>query len=130
MSSSLRNLQFSSKPLTNDRYDFQRSASLGGVAGTWSAISLLYKQGQMNITTSGAITAEMTGCKLQGQMNPSPQGKNIFVINLTTETEMCFDPMVKYEGLAVQYKEASGSSMLIFATDVKTGKKMVWMANR
>ena len=127
---SIQKINFNTLQLSPDRYNYEIPAKLSELSGTWPVLSLEGKTGILTVGTSGALTANVAGCQMQGQISPGIQGKNSFSVTVNTFGIPCFHPFTQYLGDAVRYATNTGSVLMLFGANAGNNQGMVLLGSR
>ena len=107
---------FSGGPIAGSLYNYNTPALLSSVSGTWSLTALTGEGISLNVSSTGAFTANSAfGCTFSGTMTPRPSGKNVFNVSLTFGASPCVLAGQPASGIALVYPIATGRTQLIFA---------------
>ena len=126
----LKKIGFIATPLKTSQYDYNSRSRVSDVTGQWSADTLENKKGDWFVSTTGAITANLAGCLVSGQMTPSDSGKNMFKVVIRTGVAPCTVPLTQFSGDAVKYGTATGFELMVFTTNEAGTKAMALLARQ
>lgn len=107
---------FNGGPIAGSLYNYDATATLSTVAGSWTTTSLTGETVTISIAAGGTFTAVSSGgCRFSGTVTPRASGKNVFNTSLTFGAAPCALPNQVATGIAVAYPLASGRTQLIVA---------------
>jgi hypothetical protein len=99
-------------------YNYNTSASLSDISGSWSASNMGGVTSSFTISTTGTFSGtNQYGCGFSGSVNPRSSGKNVFDVSITNNTSTACGSAsgLTGRGIAVSSILTSGSRQLIVA---------------
>lgn len=110
-----QNTTISMAPPSASLYDYNRSADINDVIGSWSGSFLSGYSGIVQVLSNGQVTGVTNGCNFSGSFSPRSSGKNAFDFTLVNGTG-CITPGFKSSGIAISYITTIGKRQLIAAS--------------
>lgn len=109
-----QNTTISMVPPSVSLYDYNKSADINDVIGSWNGSFLSGNSGIVQVLSNGEVTGVANGCSFSGSFSPRTSGKNAFDFTLVNGTG-CVSPGFKTSGIAISYITTSGKRQLIAA---------------
>jgi len=110
-----QNTTISMTPPSTSLYDYNKSADINDVIGSWNGSFLSGYSGIVQVLSNGQVTGITNGCNFSGSFSPRSSGKNAFDFTLVNGTG-CITPGFKSSGIAISYTASSGKRQLIAAS--------------
>ena len=110
-----QNTTISMTPPSASLYDYNKSADINDVIGSWNGSFLSGYSGIVQVLSNGQVTGITNGCNFSGSFSPRSSGKNAFDFTLVNGTG-CITPGFKSSGIAISYTASSGKRQLIAAS--------------
>jgi hypothetical protein len=84
-------------------FNFNTSASLSAITGTWSGTLLDGMTTTATISSNGTVSGSSSGCSFSGTVVPDSSNKNFFDVSLTFGPSPCSLPNQTATGIGVEY---------------------------
>jgi len=101
-------------PLPNSSYNYNKSADINEIVGSWSGTFLNGYASNISISSSGAINGTVATCSYTGTLKPRASGKNVFDFTITNGTGCGVNGLVQ-SGIAITYITTTGKRQLLAA---------------
>lgn len=108
-------VSFASTPIAAAVINYNSPANLADIAGKWDLTSLRGFPATFAISSTGALTANSSGCVFSGSITPRASGKNVFDVSIDFGPAPCLIPSQSIKGIAVDYLATNGRRQLIVA---------------
>jgi hypothetical protein len=113
VSSSIGSASFSTTPIPQANFDYNRAAQITDIFGSWTGTLLNGSGAVVSVSNTGNIAGSSGGCIFSGTATPRPSGKNIFNVSLNFGTVPCALPNQTVSGIGLAYKTTTGKTQLI-----------------
>lgn len=108
-----QNSSVSLTPASSSFYNYNKSADIGEIAGSWSGSFLSGTTATLQISSNGLFSGkDSTGCNASGTITPRSSGKNVFNLS-TVDGVGCPVPGFKTSGIIISYLTNTGKRQLI-----------------
>ena len=106
---------FSALPVTTG-YSYGTAAKLSDITGAWNLTAVGGEAVSINISSTGALTANLNGCSLTGTVTPRQSRRNVFDVDLAFGNETaCVRPNETANGNAISYLLPDGRRQIVIA---------------
>lgn len=133
ISSSNGTAAFTSAPAPTVAYQYNISAKLTDVVGTWTGTVVPGAIATATIDAASGLKVTNGACILSGSINPRAPGitgDNVFDIELTAGSA-CKDAQVKYRGIGLlQAMNNAKSQFILMSKSIANDKSLVFFASR
>jgi len=117
-------------PPSTSVYDYNKTANIDEVIGSWTGSFLSGYPGTVQISSNGQLTGRSYGCNFSGSISPRSSGKNVFDFTLVNGTG-CVLQGSQASGIAISYLTSTGKRQLIAAgTDASKALGNLFFAQR
>jgi uncharacterized protein YceK len=112
-------------------FNYNTSASLSAIAGTWTGTLLDGMTTTVTISSNGTVSGSSSGCSFSGTVAVDSSNKNFFDVSLTFAGSPCAFPNQTVTGIGVEYLLSDGvTHELLAAVTAGTTFGTVFAAER
>jgi hypothetical protein len=108
-------VNFTSAPIAAAVINYNAPAKLADIAGKWDLTSLRGFATTLNISATGGLSGNSSGCVMSGSIVPRASGKNVFDVSIDFGPAPCLIPSQSIKGIAIDYVATNGQRQLIVA---------------
>ena len=101
-------------PLPNSNYNYNKSADINEIVGSWSGTFLNGYASNVSISSSGNIVGTVATCSYTGTLKARASGKNVFDFTITNGAGCSVNGLVQ-SGIAITYITNTGKRQLLAA---------------
>ena len=101
-------------PLPNSNYNYNKSADISEIVGSWSGTFLNGYASNVSISSSGNIIGTVATCSYTGTLKARASGKNVFDFTITNGAGCSVNGLVQ-SGIAITYITNTGKRQLLAA---------------
>lgn len=114
-----RSQSFAGTTLVNSAYSYKTPPSLAEISGSWTGNTLDGSSGSISITSGGQLSGSMSGCAINGTIQPYFAGNNVFEVKLQFGSAPCAYAGASASGIAVSYALGGGKRQLILGGETQ-----------
>ena len=123
-------LTFSGTVPPSSVFNYNKSASLSDVIGTWAGTLGDGTTAIATVNADGSFSGSDSGCSFSGTMTPDTSGKNFFRVSVTLGASPCASSGQTQSGVAVDYLLSDGVTHQLVAGFSATSSGNVFAAVR